>query len=74
MQQVVRKRPQKSNWEIILHYMSLPIYPNAKKLLVFGEDDSRCLSNFLQSHIFNSLIIFLEPAINLISGIFDVQK
>ena len=54
--------------------MSLPIYPNAKKLLVFGEDDSRCLSNFLQSHIFNCLIIFLEPAINLISGIFDVQK
>ena len=32
--------------------MSLPIYPNAKKLLVFGEDDSRRLSNFLQSHFF----------------------
>ena len=25
---------------------------NAKKLLVFGENDSRCLSNFLQTHIF----------------------
>ena len=25
---------------------------NAKKLLVFGENDSRRLSNFLQMHIF----------------------
>ena len=25
---------------------------NAKKLSVFGENDSRCLSTFLQSHIF----------------------
>ena len=25
---------------------------NAKKLSVFGKNDSRCLSNFLQTHIF----------------------
>ena len=25
---------------------------NGKKLLVLGENDSRCLSNFLQTHIF----------------------
>ena len=25
---------------------------NAKKLSVFGENDSRCLSTFLQTHIF----------------------
>ena len=28
------------------------IMKNAKKLSVFGENDSRTLSNFLQSHIF----------------------
>ena len=49
-----------------MHYISLPIYPlhypkfcpiqkhnkNAEKLLVFGENDSRRWSNFLQMHIF----------------------
>ena len=49
-----------------MHYISLPIYSldfskfcpihktikNAKKLSVFGENGSRCLSNFLQTHIF----------------------
>ena len=28
------------------------IIKNAKKLSVFGENNSRCLSNFLQAHIF----------------------
>ena len=28
---------------------------HAKKLSVFGENDSRCLSNFLQTHIFWNL-------------------
>ena len=45
-----------------------------KKLSVFGESDSRCLSNFLQSHIFEILITFLGPTIKLITGIFDLQK
>ena len=50
----------------VLHYISLPIYPllfpkfcphsktikNAKKLGIFGESDSRRLSNCLQTHIF----------------------
>ena len=26
----------------------------AKKFLVFGENDSRCLSDFLQTHIFGN--------------------
>ena len=66
IQQLVQKRSQKINYDVILHYISLPIYPlhfpkfypiqkhkkNTKKLSVFDENDSRCLSNFLQTHIF----------------------
>ena len=62
----MQKRSQKLNYDVILHYISLPIYPlhypkfcpiqkhnkNAEKLLVFGENDSRRWSNFLQTHIF----------------------
>ena len=61
---LVRKRSQKITY-VILHYISLYIYPlhfpkfcpiqkqkNAKTLLVFGENDSRRLSQFLQTHIF----------------------
>ena len=79
-QQLVRKRSQKINCKVILHYISLSIYPlpfpkvfpfknnkNAKRLLVFGENVSQRLSNFLQTHIF-------EPAIKLITGISDLQK
>ena len=65
IQQLVQKRSQKNNQNIILHYISLPIYPfhfpkfcplqkqkkNAKKMLVFGKNDSCCLSNFSQTHI-----------------------
>ena len=48
---------------------------NAKKLSVYGENDSRRLSNFLQALMFfESLLIFLEPTIKLIIGIFDLQK
>ena len=50
---------------------------SAKKLSVFGENDSRRVSNFLQTHVFwnfETLIIFLEPAIKLMTGIFDLQK
>ena len=47
---------------------------NAKKLSVFGKNDSRCLSNFLQTHIFWNWIIFLELTIKLFTGIFDFQK
>ena len=65
MQQLVQKRSQKSNQNLTLYYISLPIYSfhfskfcliqkqkNAKNLWVFGENGSRCLSNFLQTHIF----------------------
>ena len=34
----------------VLHH--LKTVKNAKKLSEFGENDSRCLSNFLQIHIF----------------------
>ena len=47
---------------------------NARKLLVFGKNDPRRLSNFLQTHFLEILIIFLEPTIKLIAGIFDLQK
>ena len=66
IQQLVRKRSQKNNYNLILHYISLPIYPlhfpkfrpmqkqkkNAKILLEFGKNNSRRLSNFLQTHMF----------------------
>ena len=41
-------------------------------LSVFGENDSRRLSKTFI--VFESLIIFLEPTIKLITGIFDLQK
>ena len=47
---------------------------NAKKILIFGENDSRCLSNFLQTRVFESLIKFLKLKIKLITGILDLQK
>ena len=36
---------------VFTKYRQLTI-KNAKKLLVFGDNDCRCLSNFLQTHIF----------------------
>ena len=47
---------------------------NANKLSVFDENDSRCLSNFLQTHIFETLIILLKPTTKLIARIYDLQK
>ena len=47
---------------------------NAKKLSLFGENDSRRLSNFYELIFFESLVIFLEPSIKLITGIFDLHK
>ena len=60
------ERSQNINYDVILHDISLPIYPlhfpkilphsitikNAKKLSIFSENDSRRLSTFLQIHIF----------------------
>ena len=69
-----------------LHFISyLPIAPskvlphsktikNAKKLSVFDKKDSRRLSNFLQTRSFETLVIFLEPPIKLITDIFHLQK
>ena len=60
---------------IIFHYLFIhKIIKSAKKLLIFGKINFRRLSNFLQIHIFETLIIFLETAIKLITGIFDLQK
>ena len=50
-QQLVRKLSQKIHYNIILHYITLP-RESAKKWSVFGENDSRRLSNFLKTHIF----------------------
>ena len=63
IQQLVRKRSQKNYQNVILHYIYLSIalpktLPHsktikiAKKLSVFGKNDSRCLPNFLQTYIF----------------------
>ena len=41
---------------------------------VLGENNSRRLSNFLQTHFFGTLIIFLESTIKLITEIFDFQE
>ena len=65
IQQLVRKRSLKINYEVILHYISLPIYQlhfpkfcpiqkqlkTIKKLSVFGENDFGPLLIFLQTHI-----------------------
>ena len=69
MQQLVQKRLQKNNQDTIfaLHFISYlsialsKILPhsktikNAKKVSVFGKNDTRRLSNFLQTHIFLKL-------------------
>ena len=47
---------------------------SAKKLAVFDENDFRRLSNFYKLMFFKTLIMFLEPAIKLITRIFDFQK
>ena len=48
---------------------------NTKKLSVFGENGTCRLYIFLQARIFfDTLIIFLEPIIELITEIFDLQK
>ena len=46
---------------------------NAKKLLVFGENDSCRLSNFLQLHIFQTFISRIYN-LELITEMFDFQK
>ena len=58
--------------EILPHSKTIK---NAKKLSVFGKNDSCGLSIFFYKLIFpESLIIFLEPTIKLIARIFDLQK
>ena len=60
IQHLVQKRSQKINYDFT-SYLSIALskilphsktIKNAKKLSVFGENDSRRLSNFLQTHIF----------------------
>ena len=45
---------------------------NAKKLSVFGENAVYLI--FYKLIFFESLIMFLESTIKLITGIFDLQK
>ena len=64
IQQLLWKRLQKIHCNVILHYtyyLSIALskilhhsktIKKAKKLSVFGENDSRRLYNFLQVHIF----------------------
>ena len=47
---------------------------NAKKLLVFCENDSCRLSKFLQTHIFWNFDYISRIYNQLITGIFDFQK
>ena len=47
---------------------------NAKKLSAFGETIPVVYLIFYKLIFFETLIIFLEPAIKLIAGIFDLQK
>ena len=66
IQQLVRKRSQKINYDVVLHYISIPICPllfpkfcpikKHKKSLrncrYLVKNDPHRLSNFLQTHIF----------------------
>ena len=90
IQELVQKRSQKILYSLNLHYILLPIYPlhfpkfcpiqkkkkkkNAKKLLVFCENDSCRLSKFLQTHIFWNFDYISRIYNQLITGIFDFQK
>ena len=62
IQHLVQKRSQKINYDFI-SYLSIALskilphsktIKNAKKFSVFGENESRRLSKFLQSHIFSN--------------------
>ena len=88
IQQLVWKRPQKIYYEVILHYISLSIYPLHFPEFWLIQKQSKTLKNcqylvkttlavyllFYKLIVFESLIIFVEPAIKLIAGIFDLQK
>lgn len=83
---IVRKCSRKKSDDVTAHYISVlfikctfknyaPFKRNTKqKFSVFGESDSYRLSNFLQTHIFETSIIFLEHTSKLNTGILDLQK
>ena len=89
MQQLVWKCSQKSKKNLILHYISLPIYPLPfTKFYPIRKQKKETLRNcrylvkttlvvYLFFHkllFFETLIIFLESTIKLIIGIFDLQN
>ena len=88
MQQLVRKRSQKINYDVLLDYISLPIYPLHFPKLCPIQKQLETLRNcrylvkttllvylfFYKLIFFETLIIFLESTIKLITGIFDFQK
>ena len=88
MQEPLPKRSQKSHKEVILHYISLPIYPLLFRKFCLIQKQQKSLRNYrflvktnlavnLVAHklLFSeTLINFLEPTIKLITGIFDLQK
>ena len=88
IQQLVRKRSQKIHYDVILHYISLPICPLHFSKFCPIQKQWKTLRNcrylvkttlaiyliFYKLIFFETLIIFLESAIKLIKGIFDLQK
>lgn len=86
---IIRKRSPNIANDVILQYISVPILKppklskipphsktikNTKEMSVFGKNECCCLSNSLQTHIFESSIFFLEPPIKVITEIIDLQK
>ena len=88
IQQLAWKRSQKINYDVILHYISLPIYPLDFPKFCPIQKQQKTLKNcwylvettlaiylaFYKLIFFESLIIFLESTIKLFIGIFDLQK
>ena len=87
IQQLVRKRSLKIYYDVILHYISLPICPLhfPKFCPIQKQKTLRSCWYLVKTNLivyliiykfifFETLIIFLESTIKLIKGIFDFQK
>ena len=88
IRQLVRKRSQKINCDVILNYISLSIYPLHFSKFCPIQKQQKTLRNcrylvkttlavnqiIYKRIFFETLVIFLESTIKLITGIFDFQK
>ena len=88
IQQLVQKSSQKINYEVILRYISLPIYPlhfpKFCPIQKWWKTLTNCrylvkttlavYLNFYKLIFFETLIKFVESPIKSITGIFDFQK